>query len=532
MSYPIDPQATAAMPRLTVAILARDAEDRIVSTIQSVQAIADEILVGDTGSTDQTVQIAEQMSAKVVSIPWTDDFSAARNACFAHASGDWVLWLDAGETLDPQDATELRQLISSQTERNKAFMMLVKLPPETKNVAGEQVGKIRLVPRIEGIRFEGRVAESMYASLNASSITVDAIPHRIHRSEYDLRPDVKLRKANRDLELSQRAINESGPSAQMLLVRGEALGAIGNREEARLSFQQARQLAEPESREMLESFYGELTTYDGLPEAQTQQLQVCLQAIESFSLDVQLLCAMGSYLQGQGRFDLATRAYQTAYQFGQIHPEIWHIGDIHEVAALCLCLALQVEKNDEGARQVLEEVVGRGNPSQRVVQQLIEFHVRAGRRAEALELVDQLPADFPHPDCFRSAIRGACLATEQNWISAKAYLQTAFNAGCREPLCFRWYSVALLSLSDLETLAAVLDVWADVAPDSPEVAQFRAAMASPEQLSAAAPQAAVAMETQGEATGRTMRIDSAESAMSPPAAAETAAPSITPTRPN
>jgi glycosyltransferase involved in cell wall biosynthesis len=86
--------------RLSVAMIARDAEHSIAASLDSVREMADEIIVADTGSIDRTRHVALARATHVVTIPWIDDFSAARNACLDRVKGDWVLWLDAGETID------------------------------------------------------------------------------------------------------------------------------------------------------------------------------------------------------------------------------------------------------------------------------------------------------------------------------------------------------------------------------------------------------------------------------------------------
>ena len=71
------------MKRNTVSLclIARDEEATIGMAIKSVLALVDEVIVVDTGSQDNTRIIAEGYGAKVFDVPWTDDFSAARNAC-------------------------------------------------------------------------------------------------------------------------------------------------------------------------------------------------------------------------------------------------------------------------------------------------------------------------------------------------------------------------------------------------------------------------------------------------------------------
>lgn len=84
-------------PKISACLIARDEEANIGRCLRSLQGVADEVVVADTGSTDATAAIARSCGATVVDVAWDDDFAKARNASLAHCSGDWVLWLDADE---------------------------------------------------------------------------------------------------------------------------------------------------------------------------------------------------------------------------------------------------------------------------------------------------------------------------------------------------------------------------------------------------------------------------------------------------
>jgi hypothetical protein len=71
--------------------------------------LVDQVLVGDTGSTDGTPALAASLGATVLDVPWTDDFAAARNAVLAHAGHPWVLTFDADERATPAVGPWLRQ---------------------------------------------------------------------------------------------------------------------------------------------------------------------------------------------------------------------------------------------------------------------------------------------------------------------------------------------------------------------------------------------------------------------------------------
>src|SRR6185503_5773742 len=94
--------------RLSVAIIVRDAAEALRLTLASIRDIADEIVVVDTGSTDPSRDVAIEFGTRLVTFPWSDDFAAARNFARNQVTGDWILWLDAGETLSDEDGRALR----------------------------------------------------------------------------------------------------------------------------------------------------------------------------------------------------------------------------------------------------------------------------------------------------------------------------------------------------------------------------------------------------------------------------------------
>ncbi|HPT88120.1 MAG TPA: glycosyltransferase [Bacillota bacterium] len=78
--------------------------------LESVKDIADEIIIVDTGSTDQTKEIAKRYTDKIYDFEWIDDFSAARNYSFSKATKDYILWLDADDRIRDEDQKAFLQL--------------------------------------------------------------------------------------------------------------------------------------------------------------------------------------------------------------------------------------------------------------------------------------------------------------------------------------------------------------------------------------------------------------------------------------
>ncbi|HET9102963.1 MAG TPA: glycosyltransferase family 2 protein [Solirubrobacteraceae bacterium] len=91
---------------LTVCTIARDEERRLGAALASVAAIADEIIVVDSGSSDRTVPIAAAAGARVIEHPWSG-FARQRNVALDAATSDWVLELDADERVTAELAAEI-----------------------------------------------------------------------------------------------------------------------------------------------------------------------------------------------------------------------------------------------------------------------------------------------------------------------------------------------------------------------------------------------------------------------------------------
>ncbi|MBR7001914.1 MAG: glycosyltransferase family 2 protein [Neisseriaceae bacterium] len=97
---------------LSVIILTHNEQHNIAECIQSVD-FADEILVIDDYSTDNTVKIARELNATVIERALNGDFAAQRNFALSHATHDWVLFLDADERITEPLAQEIKQVIQN-----------------------------------------------------------------------------------------------------------------------------------------------------------------------------------------------------------------------------------------------------------------------------------------------------------------------------------------------------------------------------------------------------------------------------------
>lgn len=466
-------EQTAARRRLSVAMIVRDEAAVLAETIESVREIVDDLFVLDTGSVDDTVRIAQDAGARVATLPWSDDFARARNCAMDQIESDWILWLDAGETLAAESRSSLRQFIDTQADPQHLYMLMVVVPSADPASSPEQTARLRLMPNVPGLRFRGRVREDLEKSVNELNLSVDMAPGKIHRHRRDNLADRKIRRAQRNLRIvAAECQHVEKLPVRLLLTAGEAFSDLQELDKARQAFLQATQQAKRGSTEMLDAYYGLLTTFDGLAEFQDQQLSVGLEALEIFPLDAQLLCAMGSYLQVQNRLDLAERSFDTAVKYGQVDLETWHLAEIAEMATVCLALTQQLMGRNDESRKVLLDALQRYPDSIRVRRHLIDLVVKLGRADEALALVQPMTRTANRPDPWRNAVLGACKAAGKEWLQALGYLQSAYFGGCHDPFCLRWLVVTLVSNGQIEAARPVLDEWIQREPSNAEALAY------------------------------------------------------------
>ena len=106
------------MSSLAILILTKNEEDNIVDVVRNAKTCTDEVVIIDSGSTDRTVELAEQEGAKVAFRAWDGDFSAQRNFALSQTEADWVLYLDADERMDDAMCQHVKQIAAQNDPKN------------------------------------------------------------------------------------------------------------------------------------------------------------------------------------------------------------------------------------------------------------------------------------------------------------------------------------------------------------------------------------------------------------------------------
>ncbi|MFN3134674.1 MAG: glycosyltransferase family 2 protein, partial [Candidatus Kryptonium sp.] len=141
-------------------MIVKNEEKFLPGCLESVKNIVDEIIIVDTGSTDKTIEIANSYNAKVFHLEWKGDFSQARNESIKHATGDWILILDADERLDPGQETKIKKYLNLNFDG-----LYVRIISADKNGNLSATEYPRLFRKINGIKFERKIHEQISPSI-------------------------------------------------------------------------------------------------------------------------------------------------------------------------------------------------------------------------------------------------------------------------------------------------------------------------------------------------------------------------------
>ncbi len=250
--------------KLSLCMIVKD-EEPVLRRCLDGAGWADEIVILDTGSSDRTEEIAREYTPLVFSEPWKEDFSAARNASFLRATGDFLVWLDADDYVSPEEGKKIPAL-KRRLEEEGADMVMC--PYEA---GGLRYYRERFLRNGVGFFWEGRVHECIAprGKTVRSDFTVRHLGSKKERGDRNLRIYRKWEKeeplSGRDLfyygrELYYRAYYAEAEEKLHAMLAGEGwyvnkieacrvladcLLAQGRREEALLSLFRSFLYGEP-----------------------------------------------------------------------------------------------------------------------------------------------------------------------------------------------------------------------------------------------------------------------------------------------
>ncbi|MFC4777937.1 glycosyltransferase [Paenibacillus sp. GCM10023252] len=387
---------------LGVHLIARNEERVIGRCLDSLAGYVDEIVVGDTGSTDGTKDIVRQYGARVVDLTWQDDFAAARNALLLHSRTIWVLVIDADEwVMDGEAIRSAREWLRSQ----QSSAARVQIDNYTNEEHTELVSyeAVRLLRADQGLEYAGAIHEQLVRPSSreglASYAYVDGPLCGIRLGHDGYVPRIMAAKAkaerNRRILEGQLAQGIGGAFARYNM--GVTLCQLGRWGEACTSF-----LAACESVPLYAAYRPVLMLDTGRAMLQTGQHDEAERLLRPEAArysdypDLQLL--YGQCLQRLGMLPEAAAAYRAAVQAGlelqrrrgtggSHMPEATEVTELTPAAKLTeVTESIPAVVSTPAASQATHYILSKGAATYQAYTALADVTHRLGEAAEALKL--------------------------------------------------------------------------------------------------------------------------------------------------
>ena len=394
---------------LSVCMIVRDEAGDLPAALWSVKRIADEVVVVDTGSTDDTPQLAASLGARVLHYAWTDDFAAARNVSLGAAEGEWILYLDADEIVPPESEPKILRAISG-----KADAYFVRIESGVDSSAGKLFVSFypRLFRNMDNLKFEGRVHEQIYPSLERLGARVEVSDIAIKHSGYAAGGDELAAKARRNAVMLEQQLAEKPDDALAMFHLGEARSMLAEHEAAITCYEGALKvprLPQVITGVVLQNLGGSFVKLKMYDEALTRLKK-------ALRVDPGLLTAhlvMASALFGMRQFGKAEKEILTYIAKSQEDPKKAKLMLRHEpdlpVALVMLAKCRLAQGDNQKAEEHLKDVL-RVSPSN------ADAHMLLGRLAfEALRFGDAAKH-------YEAALKASAGASRLYFELAKTYV--------------------------------------------------------------------------------------------------------------
>lgn len=397
--------ATRSAPRparrVSLCMIVRDNERTIRPCLESIRPWVDEMIVVDTGSTDQTPEICRSLGAKVFEFPWCDDFSAARNQSVSHARGEWIFWMDSDDTISAECGRKLRDLADSpHAEQIMGYVMQVHCPSPGNDGANDMtvVDHVKLFRNRPDLRFEHRIHEQILPAIRRAGGEVEFTDIHVVHSGSDHSSEGRARKLERDFRLLELDARERPDHPFVLFNLGMTYNDAGRHTEAVDVLQRCLAVSTP-GESHLRKAYALLVASLGQMRDRSNAFARCFEALRMFPDDPELLFRRGLLHHDAGQLEEAATVYTRLLNLGDSgirvfssrDPEILGLKARHNLALV------YEETGDLGRAAEQWRLMTQDNPNGLSGWKgLAELLLREQRGSDVAQVVDRF-REAPHP---------------------------------------------------------------------------------------------------------------------------------------
>jgi GT2 family glycosyltransferase/tetratricopeptide (TPR) repeat protein len=311
-------QVPARAPsKLSLCMIVRNSSRTLRPCLQSIRPWVDEMIVVDTGSTDDTPDIARELGAKVYEFPWCDDFAAARNKSLEFATGDWLFWMDSDDTIDQENGRKLRELADrAHPAHIMGFVMQVRCPDGRGGGAyatDTAVDHIKLVRNLPGIHFCRRIHEQVLTSIRLLGGDVEWTDIYVTHSGSDSTLEGRRRKQTRDFRILKLELKDDPDDTFTLFNLGMTLLDMGRPSQAISFLCRSLQMAASGESHIRKIYAMLIQCYAELGRPETAR-RTCFQGLAVCPGDPEILFRKGIVEQSLGFLNDAEKSFLAVLQ--------------------------------------------------------------------------------------------------------------------------------------------------------------------------------------------------------------------------
>lgn len=332
------------MQPVSVCIIAKNEEKKIERCLSSLKPYQFELILVDTGSTDQTKMLAQKYTSKIFDFTWTDDFSAARNFSLKQASNDWIFILDCDEWVESIDLEELDYF---RNHLSYAVGSITRI-----NLCGSPQTPSRTVDHTERFfdrrlfHYTGRIHE-MLTPKSGTEMQNFLLNTTLLHDGYLMTEQERLLKANRNLTLLHRQLEEEPENPYLYYQLGKGFELLEDYETACSWYDKGLSFAlDPDL-----AYVQAMVVAYGYALLNTKQKKSALQLLniyDEFAASADFIYLMGLIYKENGYYQEAVNEFQKALTFDFANQE----GVNHYLAYYQIGTILVITGNFDKAKKI------------------------------------------------------------------------------------------------------------------------------------------------------------------------------------